>query len=331
MVPVEPALTTADAVRAALAGREELGRRYLDWAGRGLVNNWDLVDASAEHLVGAWLLVPLVRGADGASRPPALPERIIALADSRCVWQRRITVLSTFAATRAGADWPARAVARRLLDDPHDLIHKAVGWMLRETGKRVDEHSLTAFLDRYAALMPRTMLRCAVEGLDPDARPLPGHGALSAAIAIWPKEHHTKRLDPRRHREQLPSAQRHGDRRSATVHPPQNPGRSSDASPQDVVPLHNTPPQTESPSHKAKYRDVAALSDGRSMGVIGARRLHVVGAAMGRGRVVDELAQRRSRFNTVGRCQGVSHHHRRYRRHRLSCYQVPGTSKRRAR
>ena len=86
------------------------------------------------------------------------------------MWQRRIAVLSTFAATHASADWPARAIARRLLDDPHDLIHKAVGWMLRETGKRVDERALTAFLDRYAALMPRTMLRYAIEGLDPDAR-----------------------------------------------------------------------------------------------------------------------------------------------------------------
>ena len=161
---------TPPAVRDALAGREALGRRYLGWAARGLVNNWDLVDASAEHLVGAWLLVPLVREADGAPRTPALPERITALADSRCVWQRRIAVLSTFAATRAGVDWPAHAVARRLLDDPHDLIHKAVGWMLRETGKRVDERALTAFLDRYAALMPRTMLRYAIEGLDPDAR-----------------------------------------------------------------------------------------------------------------------------------------------------------------
>ena len=106
----------------------------------------------------------------GRRRAPALPERITALADSRCVWQRRIAVLSTFAATHASADWPARAIARRLLDDPHDLIHKAVGWMLRETGKRVDERALTAFLDRYAALMPRTMLRYAIEGLDPDAR-----------------------------------------------------------------------------------------------------------------------------------------------------------------
>ena len=161
---------TPPAVRDALAGREALGRRYLGWAARGLVNNWDLVDASAEHLVGAWLLVPLVREADGAPRPPALPEWITALAASRCVWQRRIAVLSTFAATRAGADWPAHAIARRLLDDPHDLIHKAVGWMLREAGKRVDERALTAFLDRHAALMLRTMLRYAIERLDPDAR-----------------------------------------------------------------------------------------------------------------------------------------------------------------
>ena len=153
----------SQAVQEALARREELGRRYLDWVGRDLVNNWDLVDTSAEHLVGAWLLVPLA-GAQG------LPCRISDLITSSNVWERRVAVMSTFATTRAGTDWPTYAVARRLLDDPHDLIHKAVGWMLREAGKRVDEASLVAFLDQYAAHMPRTMLRYAIERLTPEAR-----------------------------------------------------------------------------------------------------------------------------------------------------------------
>lgn len=154
---------TPPAVRDALAGREALGRRYLGWTARGLVNNWDLVDASAEHLVGAWLFVPLA-GAQG------LPSRISDLITSSNVWERRVAVMSTFATTRAGTDWPTYAVARLLLDDPHDLIHKAVGWMLREAGKRVDEASLVAFLDQYAARMPRTMLRYAIERLTPEAR-----------------------------------------------------------------------------------------------------------------------------------------------------------------
>ena len=139
------------------------GAEYLDWVGRDLVNNWDLVDTSAEHLVGAWLLVPLA-GAQG------LPCRISDLITSSNVWERRVAVMSTFATTRAGTDWPTYAVARQLLDDPHDLIHKAVGWMLREAGKRVDEASLVAFLDQYAAHMPRTMLRYAIERLTPEAR-----------------------------------------------------------------------------------------------------------------------------------------------------------------
>ena len=153
----------SQAVQEALARREELGRRYLDWVGRDLVNNWDLVDTSAEHLVGAWLLVPLA-GAQG------LPSRITDLIASSNVWERRVAVMSTFASTRAGTDWPTYAAARQLLDDPHDLIHKAVGWMLREAGKRVDEASLIAFLDQYAARMPRTMLRYAIERFSPEVR-----------------------------------------------------------------------------------------------------------------------------------------------------------------
>ncbi|TFH53997.1 DNA alkylation repair protein [Actinomyces viscosus] len=151
------------AIEEALARREELGQRYLGWVGQDLVNNWDLVDTSAEHLVGAWLLVPLV----GDQK---LPSRIGDLITSSSVWERRVAVMSTFATTRAGTDWPAYAVARQLLNDPHDLIHKAVGWMLREAGKRVDEGSLVAFLDRYAARMPRTMLRYAIERLSPEVR-----------------------------------------------------------------------------------------------------------------------------------------------------------------
>ena len=164
--------SNSPAVQDALTGRAEMGLRYLDWVGRGLVNNWDLVDISAEHLVGAWLLLPLVQeaGDDTVARPQVLPDRMTTLISSDSVWERRVAVLSTFATTRAGVDWPAYAVARRLLDDPHDLIRKAIGWMLREAGKRVDERALVTFLDEYAPVMPRTMLRCAIERFDPAVR-----------------------------------------------------------------------------------------------------------------------------------------------------------------
>ena len=109
-------------------------------------------------------------GDDTVARPQVLPDRMTTLISSDSVWERRVAVLSTFATTRAGVDWPAYAVARRLLDDPHDLIRKAIGWMLREAGKRVDERALVAFLDEYAPVMPRTMLRCAIERFDPAVR-----------------------------------------------------------------------------------------------------------------------------------------------------------------
>ncbi|VEG26206.1 DNA alkylation repair protein [Actinomyces howellii] len=158
-------------IRAAQERQAELGSRYLKWVGRGRVNNWDLVDASAEHLVGPWLLLPRAAWTPGsAGASPPLPEQILDLASSGSLWERRVAVLATFATTRAGVDWPAYAVASLLLADPEDLIHKAVGWMLREAGKRVDEEALRAFLDAHAASMPRTMLRYAVERLDPEVR-----------------------------------------------------------------------------------------------------------------------------------------------------------------
>lgn len=160
-------------VEAARERRAALGGMYLEWVRRGYVNSWDLVDASAEHLVGPWLLEPLCdRGAGGAgcSTPPPLPAEISRLLAGRSVWERRVAVMSTFATTRAGTDWPTYVVAALLLDDPHDLIHKAVGWMLREAGKRVDEEALRGFLDVHAPSMPRTMLRYAIERLDPESR-----------------------------------------------------------------------------------------------------------------------------------------------------------------
>jgi 3-methyladenine DNA glycosylase AlkD len=113
------------------------------------VNNWDLVDSSAPHIVGAWL-------ADRSRKP------LFALARSRSVWKRRIAILSTQHFIRQGDLGTTFAIADILLDDRHDLIHKAVGWMLREAGKR-DGAAERRFLASRHRRMPRTMLRYAIE------------------------------------------------------------------------------------------------------------------------------------------------------------------------
>ena len=140
--------------------RKALHATYLDAVRAGRVNNWDLVDSSAEFLVGQFLWEAR-RGDD-----PLLDE----LAASVSLWERRVAVLSTSAFTKAGDASPTLRLAARLLDDREDLMHKAVGWMLREVGKRVDRAALTGFLDEYAPRMPRTMLSYATEHLAPEER-----------------------------------------------------------------------------------------------------------------------------------------------------------------
>jgi 3-methyladenine DNA glycosylase AlkD len=121
------------------------------------VNNWDLVDASAAQIVGGWL----------EDRPRELLDRF---AVSKRLWVRRIAMVATFHFIRRGQSRDAIRIAKMLVGDSHDLIHKAVGWMLREVGKRVGEEPLNRFLRKHAAVMPRTMLRYAIERLSPGER-----------------------------------------------------------------------------------------------------------------------------------------------------------------
>jgi 3-methyladenine DNA glycosylase AlkD len=113
------------------------------------INNWDLVDCSAEHIVGPHL----------ATRDRSVLD---TLAESPLLWERRIAVLATLHFIRNGAFDDTLRIAEKLLNDREDLIHKAVGWMLREVGKR-DADAERVFLKRHARAMPRTMLRYAIE------------------------------------------------------------------------------------------------------------------------------------------------------------------------
>jgi DNA alkylation repair enzyme len=115
------------------------------------INTWDLVDRSAIYVVGEYLL----------DKPRGV---LLDLARSRNPMERRSAILSTFAFIRRGDVDDAVRIAERLVDDDHDLVQKAVGWMLREIGKK-DAARLTAFLDSHAATMPRVMLRYAIEKL----------------------------------------------------------------------------------------------------------------------------------------------------------------------
>ncbi len=120
------------------------------------VNNWDLVDSSAHLIVGPWL-------AKRSRRP------LRKLARSKSLWERRISIMATFHYIRQGEFSDTLDLAEMLLTDEHDLIHKAVGWMLREVGNRNQPVAEKFLYTRYQT-MPRTMLRYAIEKYPPDLR-----------------------------------------------------------------------------------------------------------------------------------------------------------------
>jgi 3-methyladenine DNA glycosylase AlkD len=133
--------------QSSSADQQAVYRSYLGH--KKYINNWDLVDCSAEHIVGAYLF--------SRDRQP-----IYRLARSKSMWERRIGIVSTFHFIKRQDFSDTLAVVELLLHDQEDLIHKAAGWMLREVGKR-DPDAEKSFLAKHYRQMPRTMLRYAIE------------------------------------------------------------------------------------------------------------------------------------------------------------------------
>ena len=138
--------------------RREICDFYLKALDNGYINNWDIVDSSAEFIVGEYLW--------GKRQHDIL----FQLARHEDVWHRRVAMLSTFAFIKKGDPVASLEIAKVLLHDSHDLIQKAVGWMLREVGKKIDRQLLMDFLEENHKTMPRTMLRYTIEHLSAEQR-----------------------------------------------------------------------------------------------------------------------------------------------------------------
>lgn len=141
--------------RGTPAARRQIFSEYLKHVPKH-INNWDLVDSSAHLIVGAYL----------EQRDRGV---LYELARSPHLWSRRVAIMATFWLVKRGSFDDTLALAELLLDDGHDLIHKAVGWMLREVGNR-DAELAQRFLKRHCRRMPRTMLRYAIERFPPSKR-----------------------------------------------------------------------------------------------------------------------------------------------------------------
>ena len=151
----------------AIRKREEILSVYLRHAGQA--NNWDLVDLSAPKILGQWLLLPTAMAKDVDEKRYKL-QVLDELALSDNLWRQRMSMVCTWKTSQQGdASWCLR-YAEIHLHHPHDLMHKAVGWMLREMGKRVSMDLLREFLRLHIHEMPRTMLRYAIELMSDDER-----------------------------------------------------------------------------------------------------------------------------------------------------------------
>ncbi|MCH5226428.1 MAG: DNA alkylation repair protein [Muribaculaceae bacterium] len=131
---------------------------YLDNIEKG--NNWDLVDLVSCYILGDWIL-----------RHPGNEKILIELSEmGGYLWHQRVAIVSTFALIRAGKFDLTFKIAEKYLSHSHDLIHKATGWMLREVGKRGGKNELVRFLEKHKSIMPRTMLRYAIEKFPEEER-----------------------------------------------------------------------------------------------------------------------------------------------------------------
>ena len=180
---------TLECTKEAIKGRDEILTMYLKYAEQA--NNWDLVDLSVPKILGHWLLLPtnlkdsLPSPCLGGGRPPQSPclgggqdtlqidykrKVLDELAQSDNLWKQRMSMVCTWKTSQMGdPSWCLR-YAEIHLHHPHDLMHKAVGWMLREMGKRVSMELLRDFLRQHAHEMPRTMLRYAIEKMSEQER-----------------------------------------------------------------------------------------------------------------------------------------------------------------
>ena len=183
------ATTPLECTEEAIRGRDEILTMYLQYAEQA--NNWDLVDLSVHKILGHWLLLPtnlkdpLPSPCLGGERPPQSPclgggqdtlqidfkrKVLDELAQSENLWKQRMSMVCTWKTSQMGdPSWCLR-YAEIHLHNPHDLMHKAVGWMLREMGKRVSMDLLRGFLRQHAHEMPRTMLRYAIEKMSEEER-----------------------------------------------------------------------------------------------------------------------------------------------------------------
>ncbi len=147
----------------AIKKRDEILTMYLLYAEQA--NNWDLVDLSVHKILGHWLLLPSNLG-DNDDKRKVLDE----LAASPCLWKQRMSIVCSWKTSQMGDPTWCLRYAECHLHHPHDLMHKAVGWMLREMGKRVSMDLLRDFLRQHVHEMPRTMLRYAIEKMSEQER-----------------------------------------------------------------------------------------------------------------------------------------------------------------
>ena len=160
----------------AIKKRDEIVRMYLQYAEQA--NNWDLVDLSVHKILGHWLLLPTNGLPQTPPKGKGFPDMntdykrqvLDDLAASPCLWKQRMSIVCSWKTSQMGdPSWCLR-YAEIHLHHPHDLMHKAVGWMLREMGKRVSMDLLREFLRQHAHEMPRTMLRYAIEKMSEKER-----------------------------------------------------------------------------------------------------------------------------------------------------------------